>query len=134
MRLFLISQCFIPNFFAKKNQFLDFDDELVEEVFDFLENTVQSSGHLAMVNLIGSLLSEKVEERNALSAKVNLLAEHIHLNDTLRAPIDLLMSFPVDEIARQMTLIDIALLRKIQVFSHNHVFIVCITLTHYVVS
>lgn len=51
---------YLPLLCASQNQFLDFDDELVEEVLEFLETTVRQSGHTQMVAFITVLLKDKV--------------------------------------------------------------------------
>jgi len=47
-----------------ETQFYDFDDDLIKELFRFVEKTLYNAGHTAMATALHDRLSNKAEDRN----------------------------------------------------------------------
>ena len=100
----------------EQQQFNDFDDNLVNSLFEFLENSVKKSGHPQLADIIIVQLLEKTRERQIeLESKVNappVPLENFHL--TCESFFDLIYKYPAKDIAQQMTLIDMNYFAAIQ--------------------
>eukprot|EP01094_Clydonella_sp_ATCC50884_P020725 TRINITY_DN4364_c0_g1_i1.p1 TRINITY_DN4364_c0_g1~~TRINITY_DN4364_c0_g1_i1.p1 ORF type:complete len:880 (-),score=376.47 TRINITY_DN4364_c0_g1_i1:260-2899(-) len=99
-----------------ETQFYDFDDDLIKELFRFVDKTLFNAGHTAMAQALHEKLQTKVEEREKrLAAMISVPPTDLMMPRDVLNPAQFFMSITDEEVARQLTLIDFEMYASIQV-------------------
>ena len=96
-----------------ENQFFDFDDSLVQSVFDFIENVLPKDGWGDIANILKKILKAQMEARNETLSAVP--PTDLTIPESKMSPTELFMALNEEEIARQLTLIEFSIYKQIEV-------------------
>lgn len=96
-----------------ENQFFDFDESLVQNLFDFIENVLPKDGWGDIAQILKKILKAQMEARNESLGSVP--PTDLTIPESKMSPTELFMALNDEEIARQLTLIEFSIYKQIEV-------------------
>eukprot|EP01133_Synstelium_polycarpum_P017183 gene17183-20472_t len=97
------------------NQSSDFDQDLVDQIYYFIDNTLQSDGYSELSKVLRDILNKMVEEREVKLELLFQMPPRIQFKeDSVLSPIELFNEWSPLAIAQQLSLIDFSIFKEIE--------------------
>ncbi|EGG20928.1 Ras guanine nucleotide exchange factor [Cavenderia fasciculata] len=97
------------------NQSSDFDQELVDQIYYFIDNTLISDGYAELSKALREMLSKLLEDRDVKLELLFQMPPRIQFQeDSILSPIELFFECSPQSIAQQLSLIDFEIFKDIE--------------------
>ncbi|EFA82950.1 Ras guanine nucleotide exchange factor [Heterostelium album PN500] len=97
------------------NQSSDFDQDLMDQIYHFIDNTLINDGYAELSKALGEILGKMVEEREVKLELLFQMPPRIQFTEECTlSPIELFFEWSPLAIAQQLTLIDFSIFRDIE--------------------
>jgi len=98
-----------------ETQFIDFDTDLISQLYLFIEETIKRDGHCDMANSLKRILDTKLEEREQITMLMLSVPTKVDVPESGTSPLDLFLDADPSMIAQQLTMIECSIYQRIEI-------------------
>ncbi|GAM29062.1 hypothetical protein SAMD00019534_122380 [Acytostelium subglobosum LB1] len=97
------------------NQSSDFDQDLVNQIYNFIDNTIPIDGYAELSKVLKDILNKLIEDREVKLELLFQMPPRIQFTeDCVLSPLELFLEWSSVSIAQQLTLIDYAIFKDVE--------------------